>query len=106
MLKKVDLEDPGLFGASDARNPIEVQGLKRYFVSPPGFGSVMSGRQTIIAGRNGTGKTAIRSHLLSQWNSVIHIDVEPLLASHALFSILGQTVEGADSASYASYEYV
>lgn len=105
MPKAVDLEDPGLFGASDARNPIELEGLKKYFVSLPGFASVAGGRQTIIAGRKGTGKTAIRSHLLSQWQGVVHVDVEPPLASHPLFSFVARSVEGADPASYASYEY-
>lgn len=81
----LDLADSAIFGDPDARSALEQEGLRRYFLELPGFGDVATGRKTIVVGRKGTGKTAIRTRLLSPAPNVVAIDIEPLLPSHPLF---------------------
>lgn len=104
-MRQLDLHDDTIFGTSDARNPAEQRGLKNYFLEPPGYGAVLQARQTIVVGRKGTGKTAIRTKLLELREEIIHADIEPLLPNHKLFSMYSEMVEGTPEPSYATYEY-
>jgi hypothetical protein len=102
---RVDLDDASLFGESDARLPVEQEGLRRYFLQPPGYADILLGRKLIIAGRKGMGKTAIRTKLLELTDSVVHVDIEPLVPNHRVFSLYAESVEGTSTASFATYEY-
>lgn len=98
------LQDDTLFGEADAGHQIEVDGLKQYFVSPPGYDNILRGSKTIIVARKGMGKTAIQSRISERKDDQIHIDIEPLEPNHPLFSVFARSTNQDGLANFTTYD--
>ncbi len=97
------MKDQRLFGDADGRNAAEIEGLKYYFLQLPYFEQILKGEYCIVAGRKGTGKSAIKTKLMQYDRNRINCEIEPLLPNHKLFDLYS-TNSGKIGGSFPSFE--
>jgi len=98
------MKDKHLFGDADARNAVEREGLRRYFIERPYFTQIETGMYSIIVGEKGSGKTAIKSKLLEQKCNVFNVEIDPILPTNGLFKSYAELNGLGEEGSYATYE--
>jgi hypothetical protein len=97
------MADSRLFGNADARNSTEIDGLKSYFLEMPYYSQIEIGAYSIVVGRKGSGKSAIKTKLLERQPGYFPCEIECLLPTHKLFQLYGE-INGVPNGSYSTYE--